>query len=517
MFKPAAQDPRFAAKKGVSTPFNIPPPTGGLNARDAFTEMPPQDAVALTNAFPEANYVTARGGSAAWRSGQTSPARSLMTWQGLTGTDKLLMGASASIFDVSAAGSSPTPVQTSLASVDFQWTNFENSAGIFLVLVNGADPMRTFDGTNWVTQTVTGVSSSTFANVCQFKQRLWFSAVNSLDVWFLGLQSISGAATDFPLGAVFRKGGYVTGIGTFSQDAGDGPNEYLCFVTSNGEIAVYEGTDPTNANTWALVGVYNTGLPIGRRCVTRWDGDMAILTQDGIVSMQATLQFDRNADQKAAITAKIQTLFSLDAQQYKQNFGWMMQLYPHQRYLIVNIPAITNMSQSQLVMNTITGAWCQFQGLNAGCWGVANDQLYFGGNDGTVYQANVGYQDQGSAINWELQTSWQIPGGPTNKLFTMVRPTLLVGAGVTYAIALNVDFQATIANGFLAALSSGAASMVWSWKWPGTWGGQNILDQRWQTAGAIGTWASVQMAGTTTAGGVEINAFQVLAQPGGPL
>lgn len=516
MFAPAVADPRFRNMRQVSTPYNLPAPTGGLNARDAYTDMDEHDAVALVNVFPEANYCAVRKGHAEWATGLGDPVRSLLTWNGSNGIDKLFAGAGTALWDVTGSGPASTVV-TGLTNVDYQWTNLENSGGQYLLGVNGADKMKAYDGSSWSEPAITVADSANFANVIQYKERLWFSTVDSLDLYYLPLQAISGAATLFPLGAVCRRGGYVIGLGTYSNDSGDGPDDYLAIVTSNGEVVVYQGTDPSSANTWTLVGRFDVGFPIGRRCCLRWNGDLAILTQDGVVSMRAAQQFSRESIQKASITGKIQTLFSQDAQSYKTNFGWMLCTFPKTRYLIVNVPAVEDMTQSQLVMNTITGSWCQFAGLSGGCWGVANDLLFFGGNDGTVWQADDGFLDNGGDIDWELQTAWQMPGGPSNKIFNMVRPTMLVGSGVTFAIGVNVDFSNTAPTGFLPAISPAFPTMVWPWVWPGIWGGQNVLDARWQSAGAIGTWASVHMLGTVNGGACQINSFDVIAEKGGPL
>jgi len=516
MFIPASLDPRFRLKKQKAMSFSLPAPVGGLNARDALTNMEKQDAVILNNVFPEATTLSVRGGYVESSTGMTDPVRSLLTWNGLTGADKLFAGAGTAIWDVNTATAST--VVTGLTNVDFQWTNIKTPGGIFLVYCNGADAVGHYNGTVWANPAITGVTSSTLINVCQFKERLWFAQRDSLDVYYLGLQSISGAATLFPLGSVFRRGGYVIGIGTFSNDAGEGPDDFLTFITNNGEIAVYQGTDPSSINTFALVGRFDVGMPLGRRCTVRASGDLGIITQDGVVSMQAALRFDRASIQRATITGKIQTLFSQYAQDYKQNFGWSPCIFPKSRYFIVNVPVYSDSSQIQLVMNTITGAWCRFTGMAGPCWGVANDRLYFGGNAGTVYEANVGYLDNATTnIEWEVQTSWQMLAGPTNKAFTMVRPTMVVGTGVRFGITVNVDFRSQAPVIALDALSAGTATMTWPWTWPGTWGGQSVIDQRWQSFGVFGTWSSVYMAGTVRDGGCSINDFELIAEKGGPL
>lgn len=513
---PAAIDPRWRLKRRKALTYNVPAPTGGLNARDSLTDMKPGDAVRLTNVFPEANSCVVRGGYAPWSTTMAAPVRSLMTWNGLTGVDKLFSAAGTTIWNSSASGAAVADV-TGLTNADWQWTNIKTPGGIFLMAVNGADSMRSYDGSAWAIPVITGPLSSTFANVWQFKERLWFTVVDSLDLYYLAPQSIAGAATVFPLGSVFRRGGFAMAGGSFSNDAGEGPDDFMAVISNNGEVVVYQGTDPSSTNTWALVGRFDVGMPIGRRCAIRLNGDLGFITQDGVISMQAALRFDRASIQKAAITGKIQTLFSQFSQSYKANFGWSPCIFPKTRYMIVNVPQITNGTQIQLVMNTLTGQWCQFVGMNAGCWGVANDLLYFGGNDGVTYQADNGRRDNGSLINWQCMPAWQMRGGPANKFYTMVRPNMLVGSGVQYGLAINVDFLEVAPTGGLPPISTGLPSMVWPWTWPGVWGGASILDNRWQSTGAIGTWATINHVGTISDGACTINSYDVICEPGGPL
>ncbi len=491
--------------------FSVPVPTGGINARDAFTDMAPDDAVSMVNVFPEANYVAVRGGYAqSFDTATAAPVHTLLVWNGLTGSDELFGASGTDIYD-----NTGTSVASGFSSDKWQWTNLENAGGLFLVLCNGSDNVRNYDGTSWTTPTITGVDSATLINVCQFKQRLWFAQEDSLNLYYLGLQSIAGAAQPFPLGSIFRRGGYVIGLGSFSNDAGEGPDDYFAIATNNGEVAVYQGTDPSSATTWALVGIFNVGKPIGRRCMVRMSGDLAIVTQDGVISAQAMLRFDRSAGQKAAITAKIQTLFSQYSQAYFNNYGWQPIVFPRTRYMIVNVPAVTDMSQSQLVMNSVTGAWTQFQGWNACCWAVANDQLYFGGNAGIVYQAANGFLDNLQVINYSMATAWQKHSGDTNKQFRMVRPVMLSGGSARFGVTVNVDFYSETPNPGLSGPE--VSGIVWPFQWPGVWGGQNILDQQWQSCGGIGTWASINMAGTINGSALQINNFEIVAQRGGIL
>jgi hypothetical protein len=216
MWVPAVADRRYAGKGQIARTYNLPAPVGGLNARDAYTDMKPEDAVNLTNVFPEANYCVVRGGFAENTTGLVLPVRTLMTWNGLTGVDQLFGGAGSSIW--TGAPGVGAEVVSGLSSVDLQWTCLENAGGMFLVYVNGVDDPGSYDGSIWATLAITGATASNFVNVTQFKERLWFCSVGSLDLHYLGIQAVAGPATVYPLGAVFRRGGYVMAMGTYSNE-----------------------------------------------------------------------------------------------------------------------------------------------------------------------------------------------------------------------------------------------------------------------------------------------------------
>lgn len=518
MLRAARQTKAGAALAQISAVGNVPAPTGGLNARDGLTGMGPTDAALLENWFPEAQYVVPRGGTALWSTPTALPVRTLLTWYGGTTLDKIFAGSGTAIYNVSVQGAASTPVVTGLTNPNFQWTNITTPGGNFLIVCNGADSVRLYDGTTWTTPAITGVASSTLINVFPFKQRLWFAQVGTLSAWYLPAASIAGAAVEFPLGSVFRKGGFIMALGSFSQDAGDGMDDYLSIITSNGEVAVYQGIDPNSSNTFGLVGIFNTGKPIGRRCMARVNGDLAIVTQDGVISMQALLQFSRESDQKATITGKIQTLFGNAAKAYSQNFGWQILIYPPARYCVVNYAVVADTQQRQFVMNTVTGAWTTFSNLNAGCWTSANDRLYYGGNAGSVFEANTGMSDAGGNINLDVQTAWRdfsnIEGFGNKKMFTAVKPLMLTGGGLSYQLGIDVDFASQAQTGAVAALPITGA--VWPMVWPWVWGGNSLVDSRWRAAGGIGVWSSVRMRASVNGASCQLNAFNVLMQRGGP-
>ena len=151
---------------------------------------------------------------------------------------------------------------------------------------------------------ITGADSSTFINVNLFKNRLYFTQKDTLDCWYLDPEALAGPASPLYFGSIARSGGYLQAMGTWTLDAGQGADDYAVFVTSMGEVIVYNGTDPDIAEKWLLKGVWQLGQTFSRRCFTKWAGDVLLLTQDGLVPLASALQSSR-LDPRINITDKI--------------------------------------------------------------------------------------------------------------------------------------------------------------------------------------------------------------------
>lgn len=386
---------------------SIPPSVGGLNVRDALANMDPRDATLLDNLFPSANNIALRKGHASHATGMTGTIETLMEWSG-PASRKLKAANNGNIYDVTSAGAVGAAEVTGLSENSWQWVNFGTSGGKFLVAVNGTDAVRNYNGSAWSTPSITGIglsSSAAFINVAIWKNRLWFVEKDTTNAWYLPVSSISGTAVKQDLGTQFKMGGKLVAIGTISKDSGDGVDDYIVFISSLGELAVYQGTDPATANSYALVGTYRVGYPIGFRCLVDVGGDLGVICADGVLSVWQAMQNDRATAARQAITNKIQTLFNQYVVNYGTNEGWMPLVYPKGNWVMFNIP-FSSTQYVQLVMNTTTGSWCRFTALNGFCWGLLGNDIYFGATNGVVYKADTGYQDNGGVITAQLRTAW---------------------------------------------------------------------------------------------------------------
>jgi len=422
---------------------SMPAPVGGWDAVSALSKMPPDRAIVLDNWFPQPAYVEVRKGYQAHATEMgTSPVETLMAYNGLTdASSKLFAVTNGSIYDVTTSGMVGAADVSGLSSNRWQYVNFTNASGThYLWACSGSDNPRHYNGSTWATPSITGVSASDFINVTVHKGRLWFCIAGTMNAAYLASDAVSGAATKFPLGTIMGKGGFLVSIATWTHDAGNGPDDYIVFMSSRGQAAVYSGTDP--GSNFALVGVYDMGSPLGYRCLTKVAGDLAFVGIDGVLPFSLARAQDRGAAATVAITATINNAMNAAARSYGTNFGWELVAYPKGTRAILNVPIQENQLQHQYVMNTLTGAWCRFTGMNANCWVVFRDDLYFGGNSGAVYQADITAMDGSSPIEAIGQGAYSYYGNRGNsKEFRMIQPSITTDSNTNPAIGLSTDFK----------------------------------------------------------------------------
>jgi hypothetical protein len=472
---------------------SVPPPVEGWDAVSPIAAMSPKRAFRLDNWFPQPSWVELRKGFVEHvNTGSDLPVETLAAYQGVA-SRKLFAASDDTIYDVTSSGAASASV-TGLSNARFQYINFATSGGNFLYMVNGADIPQYYDGSTWATATITGIDPTAIIGVNGFKERLFFILSDSSAFAYLPVDSIQGAANTYELGGFFTMGGFIMAMGTWSVDAGDGPDDYAVFVSSRGEVAIFRGTDPDNAPTdWALVGVFNMGAPIGRRCLTQVGADVAIICIDGVVPLSKVMIFERAAVAKVTLTQNIQRVMNESARAYGDNFGWQLMSYPRGTRAILNIPVSENAEQRQYVMNTLNGAWCRFTGMNANCWELLNDIPFFGGNDGVVYQADEGGSDAGAQMRADMMTAYNYFGERGNlKRWMMCRPLLTTDGVVNPGIAFNVDFQ-TDAPISIPNTEAGAQALWDVALWDvGLWAGLTT-QTTWTSVAGLGYCASIRM------------------------
>lgn len=507
---------------------SIPAPVGGWDAFNPIAQMPPKNAIALVNWFPQPGYIELRRGHLISCDTLTgSPVESLMGYMSSDSSQDILIAASGgSLFDVTT--SVPATLGTGYASNRWQFTDFAGTGGSFLFMVDGIDPPQYWDGSALVVPTITRSDSGSpndFINIAVYNGRLWFVCKNSTKAFYLDLDSVAGTAHEFDVGNQFLNGGYLQAIGTWSTSTTDGPNEFIAFISSQGDIAIYIITDPTTTDGVFYRGRSEISQPVGNRCVTKVGSDLGVITLDGILPISEILTYDKAALIGASITKNIRGAITQAVRVGKDFFGWQLHSYPRNTMAILNVPVSEGEQQDQFVMNTLTGAWARFTGQNANVWEVFHDLAYFGGNDGVVRLADAAGGDQNQTLVGDMQQAFNYFGARGQiKDFTMLRPNITINPNypVEPSIGLNIDFGAgaqldpiDFGNGQQVSLWNSA---IWN---QSIWEG-DITDTAWGSASGLGYCASIHMnvmlpwtESAVSPLTLQVNGFDIIYQKGG--
>lgn len=483
----------------VSAVSSFPAPLGGWNARDALAGMKPTDAVALDNWFPKTSYVESRGGYAAHATGMSGNGKTLAVYNAMNGVGKMFCMTATGTYNVTSAGAVGASV-AARTNGKHNWVNFGDGTNNYLIAVNGVDEPLYYNGSAWVAVTgatspaLTGLTTTSISGVFAFKGRLIFLEKNSLSFWYLAAGAAGGALTEFDLSAQAPRGGYLVAGANWTIDGGSGIDDYCVFVTSEGDVIVYQGTNPASATTWAKVGSYSIARPLGSRCLTQYGGDLIILTQNGAFPLSAALP-TAALDRKLALSFKIENAFNDAARSYGSVFGWKAIQYPAQSAFIVNVPKVEDGEHEQYVMNTITKAWCRFKEWDAEDFAVLAGELYFC-NGTSTYKAWTGSIDGTSDIVLYGKTAFSNFGSGHYKNFKMFRPVLAVNGTFTFLTDIDVDFNDTTIEGTATySVTSGAQWDVDSWD-VGYWAGGLQIVREWTSPDEWG--------GTYAAGKINI-------------
>lgn len=504
------------AQRSLTVTINAP--VKGWNARDSLTAMDPDDAWTLENFIPDTSSVHTRRGFSLFATGVGTRCDTLMEYSSPSGNKLFAASSGGKIMECVSTSTATNTATATFSNGQFQKAMMGTPAGSYLVVCNGTDVPFLYDGSAWATASVTGVTagSNTFSNIAVHQNRLWFAQKNTLDVWYLDVASISGAAARLQLGPFCRKGGYVQAIASWTRDGGAGMDDQIVFITSKGEAVIFAGSDPTSSTLFGMIGVFQIPFPVGLRCVTQIGADLALITSQGVLPFASILTSSPTGAAKFAATDHITAAFQTAYANGSSNFGWQVIENSRERLLIVNVPMVQNTTIQQFVMNTNTGAWAKFTGLNAQCWATYGDQLYFGGINGNVYIYSGDSTDNGTAITAKMAIAFNNLKSTSTKQFLMARPVMQVPEGLAPGVGIHLDYDTTAIVPVGASYTAGGA--VWDiadWD-SASWAGGTVLVRDWQTINGYGVSVSPEIQ-VTTSEQITFYAVDLMYEAGGNL
>lgn len=433
---------------------SFPAPRRGWVANDNLASPGKEGASVLENWFPTAEGISVRGGSLLYATigDGTDPVTAAFGYKN-GNAEKLFATTETDIYDITTIADpevTPSAAVSSLNGGDWVAVQFQTTGGVYLRCVNGEDQSRLFDGTTWSTTTIDSATSGgldisdDFSYVWSWKQRLFFVEKESLNAYYLPVDSISGTAVKLPLGAVFKRGGSLLFGSSWSQETGDGLNTMNAFVTTEGEVAVYQGTNPADANAWSLVGVYRIGRPLGKNAWIQAGGDLVIATDIGFVPLsQATLKAEA-ALSPAAVSYAIETAWN-DRVRRRDFAPWACEVWPTRQMVMIAMPSDEDNAAQMLIANARTGAWSLFTGWDGTCLEIFRARAFFGSSAGRVFLADTTGADDGDPYTATCLMQPNDLGDPaSDKIAMLCRAALRSEYEPNYTTFVNANFDETL-------------------------------------------------------------------------
>lgn len=497
---------------------SIQSPIGGINRLVSIDDTPESDAWILDNWIPDAGFCRLRGGSAMVDVDVgTDPIGTIIGYGG-----QLLVAAGGKVIDTGIRSDSPTlpvlPVVelgTGFANDDWQQEVFNNR----LLLVNGANEPQGYDGTTLAPLDFTGspvdLNPEEFIGVNSFKGRVIYWK-DEPAFWYAEAGSFQGELTKFDLSIWVNKLTTLKIMFTWSADANDGTDDFFVALMSSGEALVYQGTDPSSLDYFAMVGTYQMGEPLSYRSSASIAGDEIVLTRDGWQNFKTVWETGNFSDN--GIGRKIAGLSTTAAEQFANSSGWEVNFYPEERLVVVNVPQGSGTS-IQHVMNTNTFSWCTFSGWPATTIGKAFGFIYFAKADGTLYIGMRGTSDNGAPITTDAVPAFNyLSGRANNKMLTGVKPITtmsnpdnigLVGAGDFFVPSAETPDYSPVVVG----------TTPWGSPWGSPWTTvvQSVAVSQWETVHAYGYALTYRMTTVTDGENLQWGSSQIMFKDGGAI
>lgn len=469
LFKETAPDQARLAR--------LPPPVGGFTTSKPFMQMKPLSAVLLENFYPFPDRLEMRQGYLSHVTGFSEIPFRLWNYANAANTEKLFATTDSGVYDITTQGILGAPVAV-LTEGKTSAVTMSTGAAFYFFCVNGVDDLVRYDGSTWTTVAAFGsINTEDLSYVEVYRQRLFFAVKNTLTIAYLPINSISGNAVTYDMGAIFRQGGHIIALGTWTLDGGNGPEDQLAVVTSKGEIAVFAGADPTSPASWGLRGVYYIGKPLGERPLYKYGGDLLFISENGLYPLSAAVQ-SSSIDRVRSVTENIRQYFNDKARDFAALEGWQVLALPDIPLLLVNIPS--EPQRQQVIMHAQTGAWAVLKGWNAYAFARVGTTVYFS-SDNTVWKIG-GPSDNGANITATMIQGYSDFGLPLAKQVSLVQPFFVTEGNFNYTLGVTNDFRPLLASSALSKNNLANSSLWGAALWgSAVWGGSKNYLQEWQS------------------------------------
>lgn len=542
---------RTASQTQINKAAIFPAPTKGLNATSPLTAQDPLTATILNNWWVRRYGNELRGGYKRWTTniggiGTEADVNTLMAYRPSPGSsaydNKLFACASdEKIYDVTdRSDEATTPAAVLTASGqdqpgEFSYVNFTNSAASYLCACSGGYGYVTYDAAGgWVSRTagITGAGAAYAADfdyVTSWKNRLWFVRNNTTQAFYLDVNAITGNSALFDFGPLFKHGGAIAGITSWTVDSGDGVDDKFVIISTSGDVLIYEGTDPASADTFSLAGTWYLGIvPEGRRFFSKQGGDVGIVTERGVEYLSKLMSARGLVDPQSVNDTPAYRYGEVVGADVKATRGqryW--QILPHiaEQSVIISTPRNNGVSSKQYIFSMLGTAWSTFSKIPMVCMEQLDGELYFGMLGGKVGQAFTANTDDelsddtaGASVIGDIQTAYVTdPDNPVAlKRPQLIMPMFQSASAPAIRAQVNTEW-ATRGTAGTPSFTGDQGDLWDAGVWDtAIWSDADAAFFAWLGADGLGSYCSLRMSVIALPGTI-FTSWKLIYIPGGSM
>jgi len=494
----AQAKPVIVKPSGRSNISHVAAPLKGLSLSAALSaNSDPMKATILDNWLIDEDKIRCRHGrKKIYTHPDGAPIESIVPFYGFP-TQNMALGTNGKLTSYSGV-----TLHSGYLGNNWSWTSFANlGAQTYTLMVNGFDGVWSWDGSNLagglVKETVTAPASASWINPDKFdiilthQNHVWFADTENLAVYYLPLQQKAGEVKYLPLNAIFKRGGLVRAVFSWTVDGGDGMNDKLVIFSSNGECAIYSGTDPDT--DYSLDGVYRFDSPMSKHSVVQYGGELYVLISTGLVPMSSLMK--AQVEQLGQTDRNVFSAFTENSRRFRNLPGWEAFIDPSSSRIICNMPQGTANRYQQMVRFMPTQYWTSWSAIPSRSIGWLNSVLYFGDDSGNLYASGRSYlDDDGAAIKVDVQLAWSNFRTAGVKHFKMAKPYIETDGQPKPIIDIQVDFETNppVNQPDLTFSTEGADWDTATWD-ESDWAPPSTMVAKWSGVGRLGTVGAFRM------------------------
>jgi hypothetical protein len=532
------------------------PPVRGLNTIDPIALMQPTDALEMDNFISADSGLRLRAGWYDYAKniggGTTHPVRTVFSFDDASSgsvapplaQSELFAATDGGIYlvegggDMSAVAKEIAFTGTAYAG-RLSVVQFVTGGANFLIACSETDGGFIYDGVVWKKMTsagaagpgvITGVDPATFCQVVSWKKRLGFVELNSGRTWWLPVGQVGGAAVTFDFGPMLRHGGALLALISWTQDAGEGVDDYIVALGTAGDVTIYHGDDPTGTGAFENTGTWYIGQPpVGRRCFTTSGGQIYFLTEFGIIPIAQVVQGGLDnvlmaGTDEVKQLRKLQELLRRDFQFSINTVGWELNQFPSEALLHLARPALSVTETIQYAFHLHTLAWSRILDIPGATFYHRFNEVYAGTEDGRVLRVFDGTTDamdttgaNGREIRARLTPAFSYFDSPAQtKRALMIRLNFQAAQKPAYTVVMSSDLSSP--QSVLSPVTYSVGGSLWDADYWDTarWGGGISAWSEWRSVNAIGkAFAPTIFLASEQA--VVLASLSYMIQAGGPL